>query len=384
VVHTPASTRGDCVVPDHSAGASALGYLYQSAWALLELLRRSPNEPDAQVSIELFDDVAWDVDGSPTERLQLKHQLNLSASITDKSTALWKTIRVWLDDATPTDPTGALLVLVTTAVAPDDTGVRCLRPATLDLTEAQRFLELSHAERQVFVSRMRLLDGSPAVQDIDAEIRKELRWTMPRGHEDAFMEMVWGWWHREALGMLRRIRGAVGVGEVLDHVSEIRDQFANDRLPTFIALSDVDPAAVEQMLGDRTFVAQLRLIDWPEQNLQRALIDYYRANVQQTRWVDDDLIGLQELVDFGTELVDEWKSEFEFMKMELAEAATDDELKAAGVALLRKLLESTEIKVRPRYDELFFARGVRHELADRMQVGWHPNYAELLVGEKVE
>ena len=54
------------------------------------------------------------------------------------------------------------------------------------------------------------------------------------------------------------------------------------------------------------------------------------------------------------------------------------ELKAAGVALLRRLLESNQHKVRPRYDEPFFARGKRHELADQLLVGWHPNYEAAL------
>jgi hypothetical protein len=98
-----------------------------------------------------------------------------------------------------------------------------------------------------------------------------------------------------------------------------------------------------------TFVAQLRLIDWPENNLQRALIDYQRAVVHSTRWVEDDLIGLPDLLNFGLELIEEWKSEYEFMQHEIAEHATEQELKAAGVALLRRLLESNQHKVRPRW-----------------------------------
>lgn len=382
----------------HGAAGSALGYYYQATWALLELLRRGPDMPDARISIELYDDVAWDAAGTATERLQLKHHLNAAASITDKGADLWRTIGVWMDEASPGDPTGELLALVTTAVAPADSGVYRLRPPTRDASEALsliekaaresaaqdtadnrgRFLALSATDRQAFVLRMHVLDGQPPAVDIDDAVRKQLMWAMPRGRDDMFMEMLWGWWSGEVLGALSGRRGSIGVGEVQDRIAEIRDQFAEDRLPTLLHLSDIDRDELAQLLGDRTFVAQLRLIDWPENNLQRALIDYQRAVVHSTRWVEDDLIGLPDLLNFGLELIEEWKSEYEFMQQEIAEHATEQELKAAGVALLRRLLESNQHKVRPRYDEPFFARGKRHELADQLLVGWHPNYEAAL------
>lgn len=378
----------------HGAAGSALGYQYQTAWALLELLRRGPGMPDARISIEMHDDVAWDSDGNATERLQLKHHLNAAASITDKGVDLWRTIGVWLDEASPGDPDAAVLILVTTAAAAAGSGVHLLRPDSRDVAEAQRlieaaardsaaqetesvrarFLALADVDRRTLVSRMYVLDGAPQVGDVDVAVRRELTWGMPRGREDLFMEMLWGWWNQEALGLLMGRRGSIGVGEVQERVADIRDQFTADRLPTLLHLADIDREQVAQLLGDRTFVNQLRLIDWPEQSLQRALIDYHRAFVHTTRWVDDDLIGLPELLNFGLELVEEWKSEFEFMKLNLAPNASDAELKAAGVALLRKLLDSTAVRVRPRYDEAFFARGKRHELADQVQVGWHPDY----------
>lgn len=387
----------------HGAAGSALGYLYQTAWALLELLRRGPDTPDAQVSVEMYDDVAWDVDGTPTERLQLKHHLNTSASIGDKSVDLWRTIRVWLDDANPNDADGALLVLVTTAVAPTTSGVYRLREASVDLAEAQRLLETAAREskaaetagtrerflglpshdRQALVSRIRLVDGAPQAVNVDLEVRKALSWTIPRAHADMFMEMVWGWWNREVLSMMQGLRGPVSVGEVQDQLAQVREQFTADRLPTLLHLADINAGEMERMLGDRPFVAQLRLIDWPKLSLQRALTDYYRTFVHQTRWMDDDLIGLSELTRFGAELVDEWQSEFEFMGLELAQDATESDLKAAGVRLLRKLLDSTAIRVRPRYDEQYFARGKRHELADTMEVGWHPHFVDLLAIDSV-
>ena len=92
--------------PSHGASASALGYLYQSQWPLVEILRRGRDEPDCALTLELHDDVAWEEDGTPTELLQLKHHINAAGRLGDKDDDLWRTIRVWMDAHAPGDPSG--------------------------------------------------------------------------------------------------------------------------------------------------------------------------------------------------------------------------------------------------------------------------------------
>ena len=41
----------------HDASHSALGYLYQSEWPLLALIRRTGEQPDVALTLELHDDV---------------------------------------------------------------------------------------------------------------------------------------------------------------------------------------------------------------------------------------------------------------------------------------------------------------------------------------
>ena len=57
----------------HGAAASAAGYQYQTWWGLLEMLRKGLDHPDASLTLEMHDDVAWDENGTPTELLQTKH-----------------------------------------------------------------------------------------------------------------------------------------------------------------------------------------------------------------------------------------------------------------------------------------------------------------------
>ena len=56
---------------NHQATEQMLGYLYQIRYALALLLKN--DNPDYQISIEKFDDVAFDKDGQPVQLIQLKH-----------------------------------------------------------------------------------------------------------------------------------------------------------------------------------------------------------------------------------------------------------------------------------------------------------------------
>jgi hypothetical protein len=115
-------------------------------------------------------------------------------------------------------------------------------------------------------------------------------------------------------------------------------------------------------------------VSFGARNLRRAIVDYHRAVTQTTDWLDRDLIGLAELRRFELNLRDEWERVFEDMVEDLP-ANVDDKTKArAGLELLRTLRESTAVTVRTRYNDPFFARGKRHELADIGAIGWHPDF----------
>ena len=113
-------------MPDFSAQESALGYLYQARYALWLLL----NGPEEQeVVLETVDDIVLGQDGTPRDLLQTKHN-SVPARLTDASSQLWKTLRVWSthvkDGLIRVPPT--TLTLITTAQAPVGSIASVLRP----------------------------------------------------------------------------------------------------------------------------------------------------------------------------------------------------------------------------------------------------------------
>ena len=114
-------------MPNHQASEQMLGYLYQVRYALALLMKN--DNADFQISIEKFDDVAFSEDGVPKQLIQLKHHIQRRGSLTDKSTDLWRTLKVWIDvvSESPDILSETEFLIVTTAIAPDDTAASCLK-----------------------------------------------------------------------------------------------------------------------------------------------------------------------------------------------------------------------------------------------------------------
>lgn len=392
-------SEGSSVVTSnpHSAAPSALGYLFQSQWPLVEIVRRAHERPDLELTVEMYDDVSWELDGTPVELLQVKHHLNSTRALGDKEPDLWRTIGSWMDTHSPDDLDGPTLTLVTTQPAAAGSACAALGPDVKDPIEATRllelaaskstaqstsavrtrFLDLTDAQRAIFVGRMVVLHSTSQIGDLDGDLRKLLHLTLPHGHEDVFMDRLWAWWYGIIVALLQGPGTTIAALDVTQRISDLRDQFTADNLPTLVDRDDFDPAT-EGTYSGRAFVEQLRWIALSNTLLQKAIVDYYRAYTQSARWIEDHLVGLSELDAFEDNLRDEWERAFEFMILRLGNDATPDRVVGAGQDLFRQVTEQSEVRVRDRYNEVFFTRGKYHELADDGRVGWHPEFEQRL------
>ncbi len=383
----------------HGASASALGYQYQVNWALVELIRRGGEKPDQTLTLELHDDVSWDRGCRPIERIQVKHSTRRQYGLSDSDPDLWGTLGVWMDTSLPSSQDGALLVLVTTSLAKQGTATTYLKPdrgrdeakaaallesaaktSTNKSTKGfrERYLELSPAERLSFVSRIHILDGQPNISHLEDELRGLLWVSLPAEPNDAtYLDLVWQWWAKVALALLMNTRGPISASEVRQELNVIREMFSSDNLPTLVELENVDELEIDLHL-ERPFVHQLQWVKVRGNNLQSAIVDYHRAVTQTTDWIDRDLIGLSELTRFEANLIFEWETAFNDMLEDLPDDATDAEKQDLGKKLFRKVRDSTSVLVRERYRDSFYARGKRHELADRGRMGWHPEFEQKL------
>ncbi|MDT5185710.1 MAG: hypothetical protein QOI29_3868 [Mycobacterium sp.] len=382
---------------DHSAAASVLGYLHQTRWGLLELLRARTTDPGRSLTLEMHDDVAWEQDGAPAELKQLKLHVSALRNLTDASDDLWRTLRVWMDNGRPGDPYGPILTLVTNSSAGAGSAAALLRDTGRDITTAlarlestasvstsketrvarEQFLRLTPTERAAFVGRIYVADQSADIDGVNQEVTERLRPGAPVEQFDTYLDQVWAWWARTSIAMLKGEKGPVPVEEMLTALERIRDQFTRDNLPLLVDLDEVDVGAVLLLHEGRPYVHQLKILDVLPRQLQKAILDYQQAYLQDTRWLDVHLVDYDELAKFSRRLVDEWERAFDHMCSELPDGASEDDKRKAGRNLLHTLGEST-LSIRARFQDPFHARGKRHELADLQKIGWHPDFEEHL------
>jgi len=390
---------------EFDATASMLGYLYQARYALFLSLQkiREVNDPDeCFVSIEKLDDIAFETGGNPADILQTKYH-GSEGNLTDRSADLWKTIRVWAEGITKggLDPATTNFTLITTQSAPDTGLVATLLPTSSRDIKAVRTLldgiaaETSNAanlsayaaynalldwQKDQLIGSIYILCRSVSIQDVAKLIKKELRTTAERKHIDAFCTRLEGeWFKRFISAMSSSDEKEVCLGEVVAIIDDLRSQFSLTNLTADYA--DAEPEDIDVDGDDRNFVEQLRIVGYTNMAIRVAIINYYRAYEQRSRWSRDGLVKPGELKDYLKKLKEEWEFHLSIMQPEF-DLSNDDQCKKLGRVVYDKCQEDKiSNRIRKDFNHPYVARGSYHTLADELVIGWHPNYQSLLQKE---
>jgi hypothetical protein len=390
----------------HSAAASATGYLYQCQAALLELLRRGWDEPQLVLFLETLDDVEIR-GGDAREALQIKHHAGAAGSLSDSSVDLWRTVAVWLDTLPLLAPgEKAVFTLVTTGQAPEGSAASLLRErrlggrdeaAALGLLEAAaststnretakartRFLKVPTNERLRLMEAVEVRDEQPPIGDFYVELERLLPRVFRREHRDDFLAQLEGWWFRQCRRLLTERGAGVSAEDLTNEINRIRDGYTEGNLPP-----PLDPAKLNEAelagYADEPFVKQLEWIAYSNDQIVAAIHDYYNAEAERSRWSRIGLLGLGDLESYERRLVETWRLAFLDTVRELAEQTdTESAKQAAGRTLLYQLRTQDRVRIRPRFSDEMITHGTLHALAnrargDRQQIGWRADFEERL------
>jgi hypothetical protein len=379
-----------------SAAPIAIGYLFQCRCALFESLKRLRKGIEFSVCLETLDDVVFEKEGQVSEILQTKHHLNKAGELTDSSTDLWRTLRIWSEGFTSGEiPPGALFYLVTTSVAPEGSAAHYLKinekernvlKAIERLNSAAEssgnqanapaysaYKLLSPEKKETLIGCIYVVDSAPSIMDLDGALREEIYWAVERRFQDEFLQRLEGWWLRRAIQHLsKKAVKAILSEEIEAQMTQLREQFKQDNLPID---EDILGATVDASgYHNRMFVHQLNLIEIGNRRIFYAIKNYFRAFEQRSRWVREDLLLVGELERYEERLIEEWEILFERMREELGEQAAEEEKKKSAQALYKWVETDASFPIRPRCNERFITRGSYQILADQQRVGWHPEF----------
>jgi hypothetical protein len=379
----------------HSASSAALGYLFQCRYALLAGLRAVPDSPQLEISIEKFDDVAFETAGWPTELIQTKHHIGAKGNLTDTSSDLWKTLLIWAKLAAKDvdTPFRVRFVLLTTGSAPDGSGASFLRMRARDETKADKLLLAAIAKstnqanseayaaykalpdslRLSLLKAIFILDGSTNIIDVRDEIVRELYHAAPRDQIEHLVERLEGWWFTVVINALaERVPTAIPVLAIDQRVDELREEFKRRALPVDVRTS-VPTSDVIAELDKRPFVRQLRKIKIGPPRIEYAIRDYYRASEQRSRWAREELLLNGELEAYEQGLIEAWEPRHAAMLDGVTEACAPERKVALGQELFRWAEQEANFPLRSIRDR-FLTHGSYHILSNRYALGWHPDF----------
>ena len=384
---------------EFSAPEQSLGYLFQARRALLVVLRSAA---DSEIAIEGLDDIVLrDATGELTLE-QLKHHVSRTATLSDASPDLWKTLRVWSTLLARGElPSSRVMTLVTTASAPASSASALLRAGpgrdpmgalarlrTVAESSQNAALEpafsafqaLDESQQEALVRSMYILDDAPDIESTETAIKSEIRYAVRPSHITALYERLEGWWFgRVTAHLMGRSASPIPQLSVHTKLSEIAMQLRDDDLP--IDYRNARPPHIDPIGDERRFVKQVWEVTDNVRRVEFAIIDYYRAYEQRSRWLREELLVDGELEDYEDLLVEEWDRYRNSISSSRTWHEDDaDSCRRFGEELLVWVEQRASVPLRPRVSEAYIVRGSYHLLADREQprVWWHPLFLQRL------
>jgi hypothetical protein len=381
---------------NHQASSSMLGYLFQLHCGLY-LLISDVNER-VSVCLEKYDDVSI-VDEEGNQHLyQTKLHTKQVGNLTDSSTDLWRTLKVWIDwyVSNPEQLQDTKFTIITNASALEMSAASKLQIENRDIASAYKILKniaetsknsnhqqyytallsMSQEKAEQLLHRIFVISNGDDIQTTDSKIMDRLKYSTEPKYIPSLFERLVGWWLKKAEEILiSENLVLISLREVQSKIVQIASEYKDDNLP----IEDFNESSIQEYENnEKLFQTQLRALSISPNRLRLATKDYYRAFIQRTKWINEKLTYVDELDRYEGRLVEEWEHSFIQMEDELSRTKTVTEKikQSKGINLLDKM-EDKDIRIRNKISEPFVMRGSYHILADMVRIGWHIDYKTL-------
>lgn len=385
-----------------SAKEPNLGYLYQVRYGLLLIV--SELNQEAKLLIEQIDDISIETP-SALEVYQTKLHINSVANLTNASTDLWKTIRVWSEGIVSgqLDPDNCIFNLITTAAASADTIPFKLKQGTKDTREVDEiiksllevattsdsksnktayaaFTALTNEQQKKLIKNISVIDSSIDLNEAKDGIKKLLFYSTTSDKVEALFQRLEGWFVGEVILQLQNQRAEISGKDVQDKILDLVDSFKADNLPDDFAVSIASDEEQLSPYRNKKFVKQLEAIGIKPnaKTISHAISDYHRAFSQKSKWIRDGLINATDEINYDSKLIDDWEKKFAILE-DIA-AAADEIQKAEGKKFYESHYVNTQpnIHIRERFKEQYMVTGSCQILSDKKKIGWHPNFKDII------
>ncbi|MEH6695790.1 MAG: ABC-three component system protein [Hyphomonas sp.] len=375
-----------------AAPGQYLGYALQPTRLFFHLLDCPPN---AAVGLEFVDDVSIHVNGKTTYAEQCKSALSQNP-ISNWHVDLWKTFVNWLENIEKghIDPTTCQFRLYVTPAKTgpfaakfsdiqDEDEIKkligeiekarsaLLKPPTCN-ANVQKFLDADFTVICAIVRNFKLISSDP---DPLEPIRNHLASTVRHELIDTACQYGIGEAKREIDEKIRNNQPPLIIA------SEFRKRFiafirAHDSERVLHSLSEAPTDEIIQSTLSQapTFVKQLALINADVETKSRAAGDFLRTSGDRTFWADEGIVFRESFKTYDEQLIRRNKNLGTEVQIAHSTVSPEDR----GRLLYAKCCEAPPIDLEQRVVPGHFMPGSLNALADRAEIGWHPDFIKLL------
>lgn len=394
----------------HSAKPSYIGYVYQGFYALLLLLDSADN---TQVSIETKDDIEI-ADPKNLTLFQLKHNMGLTPPrLTLSNEGFWKTIVIWSKYAD--DKQVGCLMFVTSAEISTSSPLKkienkyCkvsdLKQLVLDIEKeaknvidqrldanakkkkklphevkykgCEAYLTMSANQREMLLAKMVIVSKAVQIQNIPDEVMKKML-LIPLKYRSTISTKLIEWWSiRVVRSLYNKSEEVIYRSELQQKVFELIQECREDSLSNEYKNRNPDDMEIYK---DSNMEKQIKAVKGGSARVSRATKARWRAMNQRKVWLMSDISVVPKIDEFDRGLKEEWKDKFDIMT-EDCKKTDEDEKCNRGLALLDWTHDEAPKVVPPiveKWNDDFLVRGSYQELADKGEVGWHPDYESVI------
>lgn len=367
-----------------------LGFSLQPVRLCARLLSASA---DDSASTECLDDVAIHrADG--THLLEQDKSALSQNPVSDWAPDLWKTFANWIDTTKrlQLDPAKTDYVLYVTPAKAGATVTTLHQARTTEQVEEivaalkaalaarttvptcaedlSTFLNADPSLRAAIVVNFTLISQSDPL----VEIRNHLASSVSPPVLDDICAAAIGWVFNSADTQLRRgARAVIAVSDFNARLRAIIKRQDRDHVLNSVA-SEPDTAAIDAEVQRSVYIRQMELIECESDEKLRAASDFLRAATDRTHWSDRGQVDEQSLSEFDDRLERRWTSTKRSVSLQSKSLSEAEH----GQLLLSECVKPVGDRLQGMDVPPHFPPGSVHALADRLNIGWHPRYRDLL------
>ncbi len=384
----------------HSAPSTAAAFDYQFERALLWLAK---SKSGAIVGVETADDVAVREENGILWLEQAKHSvLPDGETFGDRRKDLWNTLATWIEaiDSGEIDLKLTRFLMVTNKTLPDCIAIR-IGKANLDpdIDACIKDMEIvaaappesirSLVERVMAATSRVNLRGllrhtfcADATFETSGEALRQQtiahlpfpEWCMPAA--DSVVNELLGWVHSVVLRHWQSQKpGWISRNQFINQFHAILDlrkrKITRERSANLI---NIDEDKVSKEKGS-AFVKQLFLVTDDAAEVDGAIRDLIRCNIEKARLATEGNITDEDWLSFESSLLSRWEKIWaRILRMNRSLAEKDQ-----GYLIYTDTTEDyRENLAGTPTEQVYLTAGTYHRMANQVHIGWHPRYKEIM------